>query len=316
MPLLKRLRTLAAKVESTNGTAESLTAAEGVFNAYDLMVQADIEVEERQAQGSFDYLVGSPGARRGSVSFKTDVGWDGSALPAWASVLFPACGYVESSQVFTPQSEAPGSNVKTVTIGGFQAGRRKFLAGAVGNFRIVCPTGRMVTIEWEFQGVWQAVTDQTLIAPTYPTSAALRFGSGVVTYNSVAQKVENVTFDAGNEIKILEDPSTASGFSYGIITSRRPVITLNPESQLVATEDRYGDWIAGNEYAFSCAIDGPTGLVSNGSITIAAPKAQVFNVQEGDRDGVEIDEVELRCNKNAANKDQDVSITFTDKADA
>jgi len=313
MPLLKKLRTLAAKVETTPGTAVSLAAADGAFNAYDVMVQAEIEVEERPAQGSFDNLVGSVGQRRGTCSFKTDVGWDGLNLPDWASTLFPACGYTESTQVYRPKSEAPGTNVKTVTIGVYQDGRFKKLAGAVGNFKFVMPTGRMITVEWEFQGVWEGVTDAAIIAPTYPTAAALRFGSGTVTWNSVAQKVEQVTFDAGNEITLLEDASTAAGFSHGIITGRRPVFTLNPESQLVATDDKYGQWLAGDEYAFSCAIDGPAGSGSNGAITLASTKAQVFNVQEADRNGVEIDEVELRCNKNAANLDQDVSITFTDK---
>ena len=319
MPLLKKLRTLAAKVETTNGTAESLTASEGAFNAYDVMVQAEIEVEERPGQASFDSLVGSPGARKGSISFKTDVGWDGTTVPTWASVLLPGCGYVESTQVYYPTSEAPGSNVKTLTIGAFQNGMYKVLAGAVGNFKMTMPAGRMVTIDWEFQGVWQPVTDSAIIAPTYPTDAALRFGSATVTWNAVAQKVEQVTFDSGNEIHLLEDASTAAGYCYGIITGRRPVITFNPESELVAADngsDKYGDWIAGNEYAFSCAIDGPTGTSSNGSITLAAPKGQIFNVQESDRNGVQVDEVELRCNKSGANLDQDVSITFTDKVDA
>ena len=314
MPFLKKNRTLAAKVETTPGTAISLGAADGAFNAYDVIMQGEIEVEERPAQGSLDNLVGSVGQQKGTCSFKTDVGWDGLDLPDWASTLFPACGYTESTQVYTPKSEAPGSNNKTVTIGVYQGpGRVKQLAGAVGNFKFTMPAGRMITVEWEFQGVWQGVTDATIIAPTYPTAAALRFGSGTVTWNSVAQKVEQVTFDAGNEITVLEDASTAAGFSHGIITGRRPVFTLNPESQLVATDDKYGQWIAGSEHAFSCAIDGPAGSGSNGAITLASTKAQIFNVQESDRNGVEIDEVELRCNKNGANLDQDVSITFTDK---
>lgn len=316
MPLLKRVQVMAAKVETTVGTAESLTATEGVYNAYDIECNGEIEIEERESQGSFNYLPGVSGAQKGKMSFKTDVGWDGSTIPAWASVLLTCCGFVESSQVFTPRSEALGSNVKSATIGIFQNGRYKKLAGAVGNFKIVCTSGKMVTIEWEFQGVWQAVTDTAIIAPTYPTATPSRFGSATVTYNAIDQIVESVTFDAGNEIIMREDPSTAAGYISGLVVSRKPMITFNPESVLVATQDVYGYWLSGAEYAFSCAIDGPTGIVSNGSITIAAPKAQVVNVQGGDRNKLLVEEIELCCNKNGSTADQEASITFTDKADA
>ena len=178
MPLLKKLTTMAAKVESTIGTAESLTASEGVFNIYDPEVSAEIEVEGREANGSFDNLSGVSGSQAGTLTFKTDAGWSGTGTPEWADTLLPACGYVESSQVFRPTSEAPGSNVKTVTIGFYEwAGSGdalfKVLAGAVGNFKIMADAGKVVMIEWEFKGVWQAPTDVTMIEPTYPTHKAV-----------------------------------------------------------------------------------------------------------------------------------------------
>jgi hypothetical protein len=319
MPLLKRLSTMAAKVETTIGTAETLTASEGAFNAYDISIQANIDSEEREAQGSFDMLSQVVGARGGTMTFKTDIAVEsGAGNPGWSELL-KGCGYSESSQVWTPKSEALGSVgavIKSMTIGVFINGLYKVLAGAVGTFKIVCPSGKMVTIEWEFRGVWQAVTDSALIAPTYPTGPPSRFGSAVITYGGVAQCVENVTFDAGNEIILRECPDTAAGFVSGLIVSRKPMITLNPEMQLVATEDKYGSWLAGTESAFSCTIDGTTGLVTNSNVIISAPKAQIINIQESDRNRMMVDEVTLSCNKNAAAKDQDVTITFTDKADA
>lgn len=316
MPLHKRLQTMAAKIETTVGTAETLAASEGVYNAYDLKIDADIPMEDREAQGSFNYLSSVPGPRKGTMSFKTDMAWDGSALPTWASVLFPACGFVATAQVFTPRSESLGSNVKSATIGIFENGRYKKMAGAVGTFKIVCPAGKMVMIEWGFQGVWQAPTDSALIAPTYPTALPMRFGSATITYNSVAQIVENVTYDAGNEIIMRESAATAGGYISGLIVSRKPKITANPESVLVATQDVYGIWLAQTEYVFSCAIDGPTGLVTNGSVTISAPKAQITSIKSGDRNKLLVEEIEWSCNKNGATKDEETSITFVDKADA
>ena len=309
MPLLKKIRTLAAKVESTIGTPESLTAAEGVFNAYDIEIQGDIEVEEREGSGGMDRLAGVAGTRRGTLSFKTDMEWDGTAtLPAWASVLLPMCGFVDSSGVFTGRSEAPGSNVKTGTLGVYENGLFKSIAGAVGNAKLMLPSGKKCFIDWSFEGVWQAVTDTAIITPTYPTDTVIRFASATATYDSVAQCVNEMAVDLGNEITMRECPDTAAGFKSGLIVDRYPTIEADPEAELVATDDRYGDWIAGNEAALSVTLDGP----SSSTIVISAPQAQFFNVQGGDRDKILTDSVTWRANKNGANQDQALSITFNE----
>lgn len=306
MPLLKRKRVLAAKVETNVGTAETLTATEAGFNAYDVTIQPSIEVSQREAEGSFNYLTGTPSGRMGTCTFKTPV-YIGASLPAWASTFLPACGWVDSSNVFTPRSEALGSNVKSVTIGVYEDGKVKKIAGAVGTLKIVCPTGKEAYIDWSFQGVWQAVADATLLSQTDATDLPVRFASATCTYDSVAQKVESVTVDAGNTIVMREDPTTAAGYISGIVTSRYPKITANPESTLVGTDDHYGDWLAATEAAFAVTLNGP----SSSSLAIAAPKAQIVNSQEGDRNGLQTDDIEWVCNKNGATADQELSLTFT-----
>lgn len=307
--LLKKIQTIAAKAETTVGTPIALAAADGAFNAWDVDLNPTIDFEKREAQGSFDSLQGALGARTGKMTFKTEAGWSGTGLPTWASTLLPACAYVASAQVYTPRSEAPGTNVKTLTMGAYINGIFKSIAGAMGNFKMVLPTGKRAYIEWEFTGVWQPPTDVAIILPTYPTGDVLRFADATLTYNSVTQCVANMTLDAGNEVVMRECSTTEAGFISALVTGREPKITLDPEAQLVATEDRHGDWIAGNEYALSCAIAGTgTGAL----LTIAAPKAQISSLKQADRNGLLIDEVELYCNKNGDTKDEPVSIMFTD----
>jgi hypothetical protein len=309
MTLLKRKRVFAAKVESTIGTPESLTASEGVFNAYGTIVQGNIPVEEREAQGSFNRLSGVSGPRTGTATLRTDLGWDGTTtMPTWASVLFPACGWAESSQVYTPRSEAPGTNVKTLTIGCYQDGRFKSIAGAVGNFRIVLPAGRMAYIEWTFTGVWQDPTDAAIIAPTYPTALPLKFNSATATFDSVNMKVESATIDSGNNVVMRECPTTAAGFISALITDRYPKITANPEAVLKSVQERYTQWIDAEEAALSLVVPGP----DDATITIAAPKAQILNDQEADRNKIEVEQLEFGCNKNGTNNDQELSITFAE----
>lgn len=311
MPLLTRKRVMGAKVETTVGTAETITGAEALFNAYDVEIQPSIEVETREDPGTFNYLTGVSGGRMGTAKFKTDV-WVGlSTHPQWASVLFPACGYVASTNVYTPRSEAPGSNVKTVTVGVFEDGLLKSLAGAVGKFTIQMPTGKKAFIEWEFQGVWQAVSDSTLIAPTNPTTVPMRFATATCTWGGAALKLSSVAVDSGNEITMREDPATAAGYISGIITNRYPKVTADPESELVATSsgayDYYGDWIAHTEAALAFSMSG----ASSAAFAIAIPKAQLSNVQEGNRNRLQIDSLEWNANKNSTTADQEMSITVT-----
>jgi hypothetical protein len=309
MPLLKRVRTLAAKVETTPGTAESLTAAEGVFNAYDLMIQPSIAMTDREGSGSFNYLTSISEGQTATVTFKTDIPWDGTATePTVFSVLMPACGWTESTNVWKPRSEAPGTNVKTLTLGVYVDGLLKSIKGAVGNWVMTLPTGRFVTIEWTFTGVYIEPTSTSIITPTYPTTNPLRFASAAAcTFNSVAMQVEQITIDAGNEVIMLEDPTQASGFLHGLIVNRRPTINANPESVLVATQNRHNIWTTSTPYAIQITLDGPT----TSTLGITAPKAQIINIQEADRNRFVVDDVEFLCTKNGSTQNEELYFTFT-----
>jgi len=312
MPLLKRLRVLAAKIETTNGTPEALTAAEAAFNVYDPMIQANIEMNEREGQGGFGYLPSVPGAYAGTATFRTMLEWDGTATePAWAETFFPACGWVKSGQVYTPRSEAPGSNVKTLTIGCYVNGVFKSLAGCAGKFKVVLPTGRPGYIEWEFTGVWQAPSDVAIITPTYPTVAPMRYTGGLAEWNDVNLCVESATIDSGNEVVLRECPTTDAGYISAIITNRQPKITVNPEAVTVAAQSRWAAWLASTQYTLELDVKGPDGATSDAVLSFDAPKAQIVNNQEGDRNRIVTDEIEFLCGKNGATHDQELSITFT-----
>jgi hypothetical protein len=308
MTLLKRKRVLAASIETTPGTAMSLTGSDAAFNCYDIGIQTETELESREGQAAFGMRASVPGGYRGKVTFKHDASWDGTATePSWADTFLPACGWVKSGQVFTPRTEAPGTNVKTLTIGVYIDGMRKLLRGCAGTFKLNCPTGNSAFFEFEFTGVWSSPTDTPIIAPTYPSAQSLRFASSITTWNSVALGVENITLDSGNTVILREDPSDVSGFLAGLITNRVIRITGNPESKLVATQDRYGKLLDMSEHSLTWSLDGPT----NSVMTITAPKAQIQSVQEADRENLVVDEIEWQANRNGSNVDEECSITFT-----
>ncbi len=306
--LIKRKKILGAKIETTIGTAESLTGSDASFNAYDIMFQPEIEVESREGNGGFGQLAAVVGGYKGKATFKVDCGWDGTATePTWADTFLPACGVVKTGQVFTPRTEAPGSNVKTLTLGCYLDGQYKQIHGAVGTFKLVCPTGRMAYFEFEFSGIWSQPSDLSMLSPTYPTALPLRYANSTTTYSSVALCLENLTLDIGNEITYRECATSTSGYHSAIITNRIPKVTGNPEAKLVATRAPYSQFLAMSEAVLTWDLDGPT----NSALTIAAPKAQIVKCTEGERSKLVTDEIEWQLNRNGSTQDQEFSITFT-----
>jgi hypothetical protein len=307
MPLLRRRAVFAAKVETTIGTAESLTGAEGAFNARDFTIQPNVPITRREGQGGFNYLPGIAEGMQGTCTVTMDMAYDGTTVPTWASVLLPACGWVATAGVFSPLSEGPGTSVKTLTIGHYKDGKRALLSGAMGTFKIMAPTGKMASIEFTFTGKYSTnETDTALIAPTYPTTLPLRVAAGALTWNSVALCTSNVEVDAGNSVIMREcmNATDRSGFVSAIVTNRQPVIIADPESELVATQDRDALWLTSSPQAFSMQI-GVTGT----SITVAAPKAQLENKQQGNRNDMMTDDLTWLATKGSA-ADTELTITF------
>lgn len=305
MTLIWRKSTIAAKIEATAGTLESLTNAEGAYNAFNAIINQDAPFEERPSQGGYGHLPGVVGMRSGTMTFTTELFGDGAGgVPGWASTLLPACGWVNSGGVFTPRTEAAGSNVKTVTIAKYENGVLKRLRGAMGMFSIVMPVGNRVLINWTFRGAWQAPIDASLLSPTYPTRSPMR-AVGTYTLASASHCFSNMTINSGNNVilRTCFGPADGSGISTAHIGNRLPTGSFDPESKLVATDDRYGRWLAGTEQALSVEF-----ADAADTITIAAPKVQIRNPQEADREGLQVDNIEFQCNKSSG--DDELSITF------
>lgn len=287
MALHDQRAVMAIKIETTAGVAETLAAADGTINIFNGSVMDETEFIQRQGQGSASLIRGSHGARAGRATFQTDLTPGSGAHPPWALQLLAACGYVASTNTYTPRTENPGSNVKTVTIAKYTDGLYEQIHGAMGTARFNFVAGRTCLIDWDFVGVYTSATDVALIAPTYDTQLPLRFVSSALTVGSYTPKVESLTFDFGNSPRLLEDSRSATGYSHAVIETRNPTITINPETSLVAQVDIWGDWQARQERALSWAL-------SEGGIgaSFSAPAAQLSGPpRPGRRGSVRVDDL-------------------------
>jgi len=321
--MLTRKRVLAAKIEATPGTAEDLSASEAAFNVFDATIQPNIDFTERLGQSAFSPLPGALGARGGTCTFAIELHGSGTpndtegdeACPAWAETFLPACGFtrVDGAAVYKPDSTGPSggadsSAVRTLTIGLYEDGVKKALKGCMGNAVFTFASGQIVRIEFTFQGLWTDPADVALLAPDYPAVTPLRFADANLTIGSWAPKLAELTIDLGNDVQLREDANTTEGYSTAIITGRRITGSLNPEASLVAEEDVYGDWLSYAEQALAFTL----GAGNDGNtVAFAAPKLQFTNVQEGDRNGIQIDEISFQLNRSADAGDDELTITFS-----
>jgi hypothetical protein len=309
--LLSRRSVFAAKLEGTVGTAEALSGADGVFNARDFQIVPSIPFERREGQGGFNHLKSVPGPMQGTCSITHDLQYDGTNIPNWASVLLPACGWVNTAGVFAPVSRGPGTTTslpRTLTIGHYFDGKLRRLSGAMGTFVINLPTGQTPSITYTFTGKYfENETDATLLAPTYPAQDNLRFANGSLTWASANLCTATLTFDAGNEVIMREcvNATDRTGFASAIVTNRAPIITADPESVRVTDANRELQWVNGTTGALTATINGP----GNSTLVISAPAAQLEINNPGDRSNIVIDNLTWLATR-ATNPDEELTITF------
>lgn len=114
--LLRRQRQIAAKVETTEGTAITLAAADANCLVYDPTITDDVPMFDRNpARSSLSPLIEIPGLRTRKVSFKVEIKGSGAiaTAPSYGKLL-RACGLAE----FAVSSLSVG----TITTGPFQDG--------------------------------------------------------------------------------------------------------------------------------------------------------------------------------------------------
>ncbi len=305
--MLKKRRILAAKIETTEGTPESLAAGDAVFNVYDMVITPDIPMTERRGQGNLSKLPSVPGARGGKITFSIDLhgsGNSGSPIPAWASTFLPACDMLATGNIYSFASAH--SDGKCLTMGAYEDGVFKSLAGAKGTFSLDGENGKPVKINFEFTGVWQPPTDVALITPTYPTIIPPRFASATLTLGSYAPIISMLKIAANNVVKLRQTVNNVAAYLAAAITDRNANGSLDPESTSVAAHDAHGLWIAGTTAALSCVV----GTVAGNTVTLAAPALQRTNVQPGDRDGLQIDTIDFELKRSVSLGDDELTITF------
>ena len=311
MSLLTKKSLIAASLEATVGTAETLDAGDSVFIATNPTLIPEADEHARMAPGTLSPLADVIGARRGTASFEIEMQGKGEAgSPAWAEVFLPAIGMYLDTATWKLVSGAPGdaaTTSRTVTVAQYVDGMRMLIAGSMASSaRIVLENGMPPKLVLDLLGKYSAVADVTMLAPTLPSVVPARCNSLTLTIGAVPLRCNRIEIDFGLETVLRQDVTEASGYFASCITGRRIVVNVEPEAELVATRDDYGIWLAGTLAAVSIVV----GTAANNTFTIAIPKAQRLQVRPGDRDGVMTTSMQLLATRSAANDDE-MTLAFT-----
>lgn len=359
-------RQIAAKVESVEGTAESLTAAEAKHLVLDdgLSYKADIAMHDRPiVQASYSRHKRLAGVESGMISLAVELRGSGTATtkPSWDE-LVRACafdsndvevitigaitggpfehgevvtggtssatgrvigttengvtslymvvtsGTFQSGEVLTggtssatattsSTSTAAGfvyepisDSIPSLTIAMYHEGLKKALVGARGSLKIEGEVGGPAVMMMEFTGVYVDVADVALLSGiTYESTIPPVLKGTTLEFDSFTPVVTSFGLDLQNVVALRESMAATRGAISARITGRDPMLSINPELDLVANFDYYGRMQG--ETLHRTEFD--VGATAGNRFKVIVPETQVTQVTESDRTGVSA--VDLNC---------------------
>jgi len=279
--ILGRRTVVAAKVESEEGTAETLTAAEA-FRVSNVGFTPRVEMNKREiVRDSLSKVADLPGIRSAEMSFDVELvgNTTGGTAPEWSD-LMKAVGFTETlgSGIVTYALSSDPDDFKSLTIGAYTDGVLSRIWGARGTVQTVLQAGKPGILRFTFTGADFDVSDTAILSPTFDTSVPEAFKSATFTMGSDQLQIGSLTLSLNNQIQLRSDITKSSGHLSAMITGRESSGEFDPEMELVATHDFYGKWKDGNLSALSATWGSTASKVS-----VSAPKCQYSAIRWTDR---------------------------------
>lgn len=281
---------VAAKVEASEGVAEALVGTDFNIEAENISITPDLPFFPKESVSpSLSRRKGTSGGPRGMrLTFDTQIRGSGTATtPASWAVLFKGCALDETIGAgevdYDPRSDS--INFETLTIAINVDGVQFLVKGAMGTFRINLTSGEPGRITWEFLGVYVEPTDVAVPSGmTYDGQVGEAWVNGTGTLGGSTFWFKTVELDIANTLAPRERPGELGGvFSYRV-TMREPTFSIDPEMELVATENFFNDLTSNATHAFVGVINGGAG----NTVTVNAPAVQYEGLEPAERDGIMI----------------------------
>lgn len=317
-PFFPQRQHVAVKAEASEGVDETPADADVIAPVFDVDWVASAEPNEREAvQDSFSNLPVIIGERSAEITFSTEVKGSGTAgtAPPNLSAPLQACGFSETIVAATSVTYAPVTDQPTSVTVEFREGSTdttvhvKKILGARGNVTFTGEKGGLLIANFTFSGVYVEPTEAAAqyVSPSISPNPE-PFLNIAFSFQGVSSlKIQAWEVDMGVETSLRNDASAATGNTSAVIVGRDPVGSINPELTDVATINYFNNWTTNTEGVLSFVLGATAGNI----LTFNAPKTQITNITQGDRDQMRIEELELQYNQSAAGGNDELTLAFT-----
>lgn len=206
--------------------------------------------------------------------------------------------------LYTPSSL---STVPTLTMALYRDGIRKQMRGCRGSCSYNAKLGEPGIFSFNFQGVYDAVTDQTILTGSgIETTLPRPLLSAVFSVHSFAAFISAISWDQANAMEMRGDVNDASGLISCLLGPRDFKGSIDPEEELVATCDWYGRWAAGTAGALTWKHPGDAGNV----VTFTCPKVVYTKQAEAARGTIAILNTDFQIIRDQSVGDDEMVIEF------
>lgn len=297
---LSTFRRIAAKVESTPGTAETLATADNNCRVWELAIGSlDVPMDEdpsKYATGDFGLGESIPGPTTASISFRTKLARNltYSGTEPHYSKFLEACGCeVDAAEgawgsgyVVYPYKYAAED---TITIGVYDLERGSSpsglfyqFAGCIGNCTIsVEGAGKPYNMAFEFMGALNDISD--VVESDIPelsgwqTDIPDRFLDGSLTIGGTNLCVSTMEFNFGNTVSPVQCVGASTGYEKYGITAMEPTLTVNPVLKRNEDYDFWSKLTAGTIEEV---------VITTDQFVLTIPRAQIMSASVEDQEGI------------------------------
>jgi hypothetical protein len=268
------MRIIAAKAETTAGTAIAIGDADTLFYGYEGAITNNVSFTPMTSAGSMSQRPAQPGEESGQHTFTTEF----YKSAPWAAILMPALGFVATGSAWSPSDDP--TDWEWLTSAQNEGGKLKKIAGAMASAVFTFAAGKVPTVAWTLTGRYEAEADATQWTPAFTIAnqhAGIRMGSATTTLGGAAIGLATATLTINNEVALLMNVDKAGGIEKAWIGARSMELVIDPLEELVATRNDDGIQRAKTLQAFSMAW---------GDMLVSMPKCQVRQIANGERNGL------------------------------
>ena len=309
MVMLKRKQVILAKVETTYGSDVTPAAGDDAILAINPEIKEIREVIERNINVST--LTNKPaieGKQSAELTFQVEIKGSGTAGTApRLGALLQACSMDVANVGGTSDTYTPASSSQaSVTIYVYIDGRRHILTGARGTFKLTATAGAIGLLDFTFKGKYTAATATAIVSGTYDTPVPPTCKSAAFSYNSKTTLCSSlVEIDIANTLAQRDCMNSASGVNGFEVTGRKPIMTVDVESQIETSYAFRSDMMSSpKEVSFVI------GATAGNICTITVPKYNITNIEYGDAEGILLEKLTGECSIDSSGDDE-LSIVFT-----